>query len=136
MKFLLPFFILFGVFSFAHAADNPCKKDQELYCKDVVRGGNRLVQCLSNNEVKLTAECKKFRDEIKPRIAGVKLACQDDYQAYCSDKKPRDGEIRRCFAQNFKTLTMGCRNEIRNQKRLNRIQKNKNTKAKDAKNDE
>jgi hypothetical protein len=35
-----------------------CRNDLAKYCKDVKRGGGRMVQCLKKHENELSAECK------------------------------------------------------------------------------
>lgn len=129
MRYLGILLVAFGISCVAHAAEDVCKADREQLCKGVVPGANHMTQCLATKEAKLSPACKKFRDDLKQRIATVKEPCQDDFAALCSDKKSKDNQIRRCLAQNFNNLSMSCRNHIRNQRRVKRLQNIKKSKA-------
>jgi Cysteine rich repeat len=41
------------------AQRSACMGDYEKYCKDVTRGGGRIIACLSKSSDKLTDACKK-----------------------------------------------------------------------------
>lgn len=50
---------------FTAAQRAACKADYELYCKGVAPGGGRVLACLSKQNDKLSAACKKVVAESK-----------------------------------------------------------------------
>ena len=61
----IPFVALVAVSTAALAADvsdragrTSCKADVEKFCANVQRGEGRIVQCLKENEAKLSTPCK------------------------------------------------------------------------------
>ena len=44
---------------FSAAQREACKTDYEQFCKGTVPGGGRVLACLSKQESKLSASCKK-----------------------------------------------------------------------------
>jgi len=45
----------------------PCAADIEKFCKDVQPGGGRIIKCLKEHEVQLSAGCKEQLEQRKPR---------------------------------------------------------------------
>lgn len=52
------------------AAKHPCKADRETYCKDVQKGGGRIIKCLRDNADKISPACKTKIDSIKSNKKG------------------------------------------------------------------
>ena len=66
------------------AADEiPCTQEIQTYCADVQPGGGRILQCLKNNEAKLSPACTARVNDLQGAVSGPLGACRDDWAAYC-----------------------------------------------------
>jgi hypothetical protein len=50
---------------FTAAQREACKADYEQFCKGTIPGGGRIIACLSKQDAKLSAACKKVLAEAK-----------------------------------------------------------------------
>lgn len=48
-----------------HELKAACKSDHEKFCKDVSRGGGRVLKCLKQHEAELSEDCKREMAEMK-----------------------------------------------------------------------
>ena len=61
----------------------PCTDEIRMLCADVQPGGGRLMQCLKNNESKLSMACAQRFHDLQETVSGPLGACRDDWVAYC-----------------------------------------------------
>jgi hypothetical protein len=96
-----------------------CKADVETFCKGIEPGGGRIMECLKQNEAKVSQGCKdqvaKARAEREargPRGDGtVRAACEQDAKALCGsevDPKARH----QCMRANKDKLSQGCKDAM------------------------
>eukprot|EP00241_Pyramimonas_parkeae_P000739 CAMPEP_0114234490 /NCGR_PEP_ID=MMETSP0058-20121206/5737_1 /TAXON_ID=36894 /ORGANISM="Pyramimonas parkeae, CCMP726" /LENGTH=1041 /DNA_ID=CAMNT_0001346173 /DNA_START=77 /DNA_END=3202 /DNA_ORIENTATION=+ len=107
---------------FKFAIFSSCKKERQLFCKDVPEGENRVVRCLQDHtqDVEMSARCKKAVeiDEIKASgdsrlLPEVVDGCKEDMQALCPDARPDNGRMLYCLKQKRGHISAPtCRNAI------------------------
>lgn len=91
---------------------HPCSDDLEKFCKDVLPGGGRIIECMENHENELSAACKvKFQDVMK-RINEAKEACAQDIESICKDVQPGGGRIAKCLKENKEKISPECREKL------------------------
>jgi hypothetical protein len=99
---------------YAYAEDvNPCEGDIAKFCKNVERGGGRILRCLNLNEEDLTPACKDHLAQIRNAVEEVQEACADDYAIFCSSLPPGQGRIAECLEKNEYILTPKCKTVLK-----------------------
>ncbi|MBX9926069.1 MAG: hypothetical protein K2Y05_06905 [Hyphomicrobiaceae bacterium] len=116
-----------GSGSGARALMAACRGDMQLLCAGVERGGGARIQCLKNNEAKLTGGCRsaiasiqaeaqtggRLRNAMKPmraERANVKAACTTDVATLCGGGGK--GQAGRCLRENEAKLSSQCSGAI------------------------
>jgi len=86
------------------------------FCGDVEVGSGRVVECLRQNEARLSTACKGRRaaaDERFRRLADeFAAACRRDADRLCSEVKPGGGRIVACLMRQQDDASSACRAEI------------------------
>jgi hypothetical protein len=116
--------MLFAVFAAVAQTNNPvrgvgdggkfraaCGEDVQRFCGGVQPGGGRLVQCLSSNTTKLSAECGNI---IASNRSGgqFRAACGEDVQRFCGGVQPGGGRLVECLSSHTTELSPACGNRI------------------------
>jgi Cysteine rich repeat len=116
--------MLFAVFAAVAQTNNPvravgdggkfraaCAEDVQRFCGGVQPGGGRLVQCLSSNTARLSAECGNI---IASNRGGGKFraACGEDVQRFCGSVQPGGGRLVECLSSHTTELSPACGNRI------------------------
>jgi hypothetical protein len=89
-----------------------CKNDIERLCPGVKPGGNRLMQCLTKNQSRLSPSCAATIREVQESAAKEFEPCQDDRQKFCKGVSADGGGLARCMESNSERLTPACRQKI------------------------
>lgn len=97
-----------------------CKKELEIYCKDVTPGEGRLLACLYAYEDKLSVRCEyslyDAAAQLERAIAALTYVaneCRGDLKAYCSDVKPGEGRLLQCIDKNMAKVSGRCKQAIK-----------------------
>ncbi len=98
-----------------------CRGDIVALCGGLEKGGGRKMQCLKDNEAKLSAPCKSAIQAVvdNKAAAGPKLArgegrgkvqkaCQTDIATVCAGVEKGKGAIARCLKDNAAKLSPTC----------------------------
>jgi Cysteine rich repeat len=97
------------------AQDMPCTEEIRTFCADVQPGGGRILQCLKNNEAKLSPACTARVNDLQGAVSGPLGACRDDWAAYCYH--PRASTSRQamiqCLQANQAKVSAGCQKALR-----------------------
>jgi len=92
----------------------PCTEEIRAYCADVQPGGGRILQCLKNNEAKLSPACMQRFHDLQEAVSGPMGACRDDWVAYCYH--PRASTERQamiqCLQANQMKVSAGCQKAL------------------------
>ena len=101
-------------------AKDGCKVELEKYCKDVTPGGERLLQCLSAHEDKLSGRCVYMLHKASRRVEDFMLAakhltteCATDIHDKCGGAKIGEGVIAPCLKKNLGTISLQCRQAMK-----------------------
>ena len=104
-----------GVFGLAlsgavRAQEIPCSEEIRTFCADVQPGGGRILQCLKNNESKLSMACAQRFHDLQGTMSGPLAACRDDWVAYCYHPRASTGrqEMIQCLQANLPKVSTGC----------------------------
>ena len=99
----------------APAQDMPCTEEIRTFCADVQPGGGRILQCLKNNEAKLSSACTARVNDLQGAVSGPLGACRDDWAAYCYH--PRASTSRQamiqCLQANQAKVSAGCQKALK-----------------------
>lgn len=92
----------------------PCTEEIRTYCPDVQPGGGRILQCLKENESKLSPTCMQRMHDLEDYISGPMGACRDDWVAYCYHPRASTGrqEMVQCLKVNQMKLCPGCQKAL------------------------
>jgi hypothetical protein len=104
------------------AAKNPCDRDIAKYCKNVKAEKGALMDCLEQNESKLSQACRMYeekmggkrveiREQIRERVR-VRRACRDDMSRFCTNEDLKTGYTKCLFAHEAE-LSAPCGETIR-----------------------
>lgn len=110
-KWLIMSLISLG-FGFHAQAENPCEQDMATLCGTVEPGEGRMMKCMMENKDKLSPACKEHRAKMKAAMKGVKEACHDDFEKYCSDVKPGKGRGMKCMKEHKDEVSQACKDEM------------------------
>lgn len=102
MKTLYFILILFSHESYAAEKNNhACLKDIQKICPNAIGDKRKLMECINENENKLSSECKTKTNNIKiaakKRLEDLKKNCTEDAKKLCSGVKPGNGAILKCL---------------------------------------
>jgi hypothetical protein len=119
-RFLFPGAVACGLVcgvltSEVRAQEIPCTEEIRTFCADVQPGGGRILQCLKNNEAKLSPACTGRVNDLQGAVSGPLGACRDDWAALCYHPKASTGrqEMIQCLQANQAKLSAGCQKAVR-----------------------
>ncbi|MCB1194321.1 MAG: hypothetical protein H7A23_19310 [Leptospiraceae bacterium] len=111
-KYLFIFSILFSSGLFAQQTVQiltVCKEEKENFCSKNSNSNIEVIQCLLENESKLSKDCRK---EIQSSMEKVKNSgkedCKEDVKKHCRWTVPGGGRIIKCLLKNEKNLSKQC----------------------------
>jgi hypothetical protein len=99
-----------------------CRSDFDRFCRDVPRGGGRVLACLRQNLADLSPDCRQFVDSVKlPEGAthgGLEFAlavhreCSSEIDKYCADVPVGGGKILDCLEGHEAALSPACKGAL------------------------
>jgi hypothetical protein len=96
--------------------DDACAEDIRTFCGDVKVGSGRPMECLKQNEPKLSPGCRAQRSDAAARFRRIAeefvTACGRDIKRLCGEVKPGSGRILACLTRQQDDLTSSCRPQI------------------------
>ena len=97
-----------------HAEDIPCTEEIRTLCADVQPGGGRILQCLKNNESKLSMACAQRFHDLQEFVSGPLGSCRDDWMAYCYHPHASTGrqEMIQCLQANQPKVSTDCQKAL------------------------
>ena len=97
-----------------HAQEIPCTEEIRTLCTDVQPGCGRILQCLKNNESKLSMACAQRFQDLQEFVSGPMGACRDDWVAYCYHPRASMGrqEMIQCLQANQPKVATGCQKAL------------------------
>lgn len=97
-------------------APEPCAAEVVQFCSDVKPGAGRVVQCLEENESKLSAACQARLEaeaqRSKKYIAEFLDACHSDTERLCVGVQPGGGRMIKCLSVHDYELSPRCAAEL------------------------
>ena len=83
-------------------------------CADVQPGGGRILQCLRNNESKLSLACAKRVRDLQEAASGPLGACREDWVAYCYHPRASTDRqaILQCLQAHQAEVSVGCQKAL------------------------
>lgn len=106
------------------AAMAACRGDLASLCASVEKGGGRKIQCLKDNQAKLSTSCQSAiqavldgRSAEKAAKGGSKAmqACQADLTTFCAGVEKGQGRLAKCMAENATKLSPPCQAAVKDQ---------------------
>ena len=95
----------------AQVARLRCEAEVEQLCPEGSDGSGRR-ECLQKRAHQLSAPCQQqIRERLvrwKEERSQLQLACQADIRRFCSDLRPRGGQMVQCLQQHAQELSDGC----------------------------
>ena len=99
--------------SAGQAQEMPCTQEIQALCSDVQLGGGRILQCLKNNESKLSPACVKRVHDFEAALSGPLGVCRDDWVAYCYHPRGSGDEgMLQCLQMNEASVSKGCQKAL------------------------
>jgi hypothetical protein len=96
-----------------------CGKDIDRYCKSVNLGGGRVMQCLAQNQGKISPTCRTTIGEVgvllQRRVdarANVMRICDIDLRRLCAGIVEGDGNLLSCFMKVEQNASAACRQAV------------------------
>jgi len=96
-----------------------CGKDIESHCQSATLANNEIMQCLEQNQAKVSQKCNADRvtvvaliqERLAAQAAAPKL-CERDAAQYCKGVKPGAGHILRCLLKAQPSVSEKCNTAI------------------------
>jgi hypothetical protein len=96
-----------------------CGKDIQTYCKGLNLGNNRIRNCLTANDAKVSAQCKSgyanayaMLEKRAAAQASVAKICDRDIQRLCSGVQAGDGNVLECILRAQRTVSAQCNQAV------------------------
>jgi Cysteine rich repeat len=96
-----------------------CRGDFDRFCKDVPRGGGRVLVCLQNHLADLSPDCREFVGSVKIPEGGthgglefalaVHRGCGSEIGRFCGDVPIGAGKVVDCLQGHQAELSAGCK---------------------------
>ncbi len=90
----------------------PCMMEIEQFCKDVLPGEGRLLQCLAGHEKNLSPVCRSKLDKVKARLEEAKRTCAPELEKFCAGVAPGQGHLLNCLKGKLDELSPACREQV------------------------
>jgi hypothetical protein len=107
-------FLGLSISAVVYAQEMPCTDEIRTLCADVQPGGGRIMQCLKDNEVKLSKACAQRLHDLQGTMSGPLAACRDDWVAYCYHPRTSTSqqEMIQCLQANLPNVSTGCQKAL------------------------
>jgi hypothetical protein len=96
----------------AALAEDPCAEDVKQFCPDVPVGSGKMMDCLRQNEKKLSPACgeRMQADALKSRriVEEFGRACKPDVEQFCAAVEPGAGRTIGCLARHQLEISPAC----------------------------
>jgi OOP family OmpA-OmpF porin len=96
-----------------------CGKDIDRYCRTANLGGGRVLQCLVQNQSKISGSCRATAVDVGTLLqkreearANVMKLCDADIRRLCPGVKPGDGNLLECFYKAEKRTSPQCQQAV------------------------
>jgi len=107
-----------------------CRGDMEALCADVPRGGGRKIQCLKDNQAKLSPSCRESIQAVLDKVGAGRQAkapagtagpnpqhvCKADIATLCAGVEKGHGRIQKCLKEYAAKLSAACQSARADQK--------------------
>ena len=114
-----------------HQALAACRGDMAALCGNVEKGGGRKMQCLKDNQAKLSAGCQTAIQAVLAKHEGaagngikLKQACTSDAASLCAGIEKGGGRIARCLKDNAAKLSPACQAAFQERQGMQLLKKN------------
>ncbi|WP_072396829.1 hypothetical protein [Hyphomicrobium sp. CS1GBMeth3] len=87
-----------------------CAQDYMRFCRGVLPGGGRIIDCLNANAERLSQTCFQTLALRGLSSAGALRACTADYNRLCRGTVPGWGRGLACLVDNLDKVSPTCRN--------------------------
>lgn len=107
-------FLGLSISGVAYAQEMACAEETRTLCADVQPGGGRILQCLRNNESKLSLACAKRVRDLQEAASGPLGACREDWVAYCYHPRASTDRqaILQCLQAHQAEVSAGCQKAL------------------------
>jgi hypothetical protein len=97
-------------------AEDPCAEDVKQLCPDVKPGSGRVMDCLRENEAKLSQACQ---DRVRAAVLKSRSiieefgrACRPDVDQFCAGVEPGEGRVIGCLARHQLEVSSACQVQL------------------------
>ena len=108
-----------------------CRGDMATLCGNVEKGGGRKLQCLKDNQAKLSAGCQAAIQGVLAKNTGdagkagkLKQACSADTATFCAGVEKGGGRIAKCLKDNAAKLSPSCQAAFQERQGMQLLKKN------------
>jgi hypothetical protein len=92
-----------------------CAADYERFCREVPRGGGRILRCLTRHADLVSQPCFQALTAWGLTAVNAFKMCLPDVAALCPDVPPHSGPALACLQQNVSKLSKACRDSLADQ---------------------
>ncbi len=88
-----------------------CRADVDQFCAGVDPGGGRVIGCLNQHQLELSAPCEAVMTRIsdaRDRVATFRRACTADLETLCNGVPQQAGPLLECLQANEADLSSDC----------------------------
>jgi Cysteine rich repeat len=103
--------ILAAAPSFAEVA-TPCSGTISKFCKDVIPGGGRIMNCLNDHRDDQSIACKDWVDDQMKSLNELMAVCPEEIAMFCGSEPPDRTRIYFCLLNNYISLRVECRSKL------------------------
>ena len=98
--------------TFAQQYVNPCEGDIAKFCGNVSAGKGYIAECLSQNESKLSPECKSLHlADLSEVMRQAHQTCESDILKFCPGEQP-SMQLMKCMWGFRSSLTPDCNKNL------------------------
>lgn len=95
--------VLFGVAA--------CRKELFHFCRGILPGRGRVIQCLVDNLEDLSPSCADYVSQYADKKESLS-ACNQDAKTFCPDIPPGGGRVLQCLIEKKEEISPLCRSAL------------------------